>query len=134
MKKWNNSVDLYHLDKTSNKVLNLCCDLDYSKFFLHKTCIIRVKRGSKRIRSSKDIIENHILIKIYVPLKTAMNYFLNQNSTTLQLWSCTIIPNFECLLWPWPVTDKAIQYFHQIFWFMVIYHQSKFGCERIISS
>jgi len=107
-------------------------------------CIAIISLVTKRFGSSENIIWlnihwNVLPFAVTVTVSTqikplTLKTAIQSLHKTHQLWSCTIIPKFECLLWPWPVTNKAVQYFHQTFWLTMIYHQSKFGCERIISS
>ena len=126
--------------------------------FLHKTLWLMIiyyqtKFGSKRIRSSEDIVETVIFWSLWALVVTLTLKTANQSfwKTICSQWCITIpslivkgltikkissgqtfinILNFAITL----TLNTIIQFLHKTFWLMIMHYQTKFGSKRISSS
>ena len=109
-----------------------------------------INTGSKRISSSEDIVETVIFFIIWA-LTVTLTLKIANPSFCMTLWCITkssLVRNvkwfgkyhldkhsmvFQPSLWPWSWILQSI-FFLKTLWLTIMYHQTKFVCQRISCS
>ena len=128
-----------------NEILNLCCDHDHGNWFTGYSglwwCPIKQSLIRRYNRNSLcgllepydlDCVDNNPTCLAWysaVMMCHRTQFGYKSFSSSEDVIQTNISWTFECSLWTWPR-----QLFPPDHWLMMNYHQTKFGCERIVSS